>query len=595
MNAASRGSGSDERREQSASRPIHAARANAQQFEGRVLGGFSLTREIASGGMAAVYLAHRAQHARIGQTAAVKLIHPHLARDEDFVEMFLDEARIASCISHPNVCRVLDFGISEGTYYLAMEYVMGETLADVFARVSSSPEADKVATPLLLQIIAQACEGLHAAHEARDPQGKSLNIVHRDISPQNIMVGYDGSVRVLDFGVASASERLHSTRNGKIKGRLAYMAPEQMNALPIDRRADVWSLGVVLWEGLAGKRLFKRDDEIKTIIAVTRDPLPSLADCGREVPTSLQAIVGRALTRDREARYRTARDLGLALSRSAMTSLQRAGMPELSVWMQSLFGERIERKRALLRAAADAAEASARSAAPATSTTREVSIFQEAGDGDAADVTRIAVPRLQPHRANPISGIRPKKRRSRTRSILTLVTMLLLAVPTPCRAPGSERILGHASVPLDHSLVPSTTGAYSPQSAPIVEHPAAQPTALPATKIDLLLAPLPAQPAAEQPPIPAAALPAQPAADKTLSPAPPARKAPAGVVTVVTTSGWADVYAGPRKLGSTPLRVWLPAGVRYLRLVPFGKGPGLLRRVAVSGSGQATQMKVAIE
>ncbi len=540
-----------------------------------MLGGFCLTHEIASGGMAAVYLAHRLQHARIGQAAAVKVIHPHLARDEDFVEMFLDEARIVSCISHPNVCRVLDFGNSDGTYYLAMDYVMGETLADVLTRLSAAPEAEKVAVPLLSQIIAQACEGLHAAHEARDAHGKPLNIVHRDISPQNIMVGYDGSVRILDFGVASASERLHSTRNGKIKGRLAYMAPEQMRGLPVDRRADLWSLGVVLWEGLAGKRLFKRDDEVQTIVAVTHEALPSLAAYERTVPLSLQRIVTRTLMRNRDSRYATARELGLALSQSAATSLPRAGAPELSVWMHSLFGDRIEPMRALMRAAAAAAEASATPSGPATP------MLYDTYDDDVEDETRIAVPRPQLRSGPPRSTIRstvprlPVRRLAR-RSLLTLVTMLLLGVPAPCRAPAAERIVEHARV----------------SAAPVVEQGRGR-AAHPVKRAPLPAAPVRALSAVADPtpvPVPAAAEEGAPAPSSTLA----ARKPQTGAVTVNTTSGWADVYLGERKLGTTPVRAWLPVGARDLRLVPFGSEPSFLRRVIVRG-GQGTELQVKLE
>lgn len=572
MNAAPRHPRSQARDDRSGDRAIQHRR-----LEGQVLGGFRLAREIASGGMAAVYLAHRTQHARIGQAAAVKVIHAHLARDEDFVEMFLDEARIASCITHPNVCRVLDFGIADETYYLAMEYVMGETLADVLARVSASPEAQQVEIALLAQVVVQVCEGLHAAHEARDPQGNPLNIVHRDISPQNIMVGYDGSVRVVDFGVASASERLHSTRNGKIKGRLAYMAPEQMRGMHTDRRADLWSLGVLMWEGFSGQRLFRRDDEIKTIAAVTREPIPSLSNCGSNVPMSLQRIVTRCLMRDRESRFATARDLGLALSRSATTSLPRMGMPEVSVWMQALFGDRIEQKRALMREAADAAEAAARpkSAVPTERTD------SRPPEGTA---TRISVPRRTPRPVAPSQVRPPVRSRLRSRALMTLITMLALAVPTPCGAPSMQRWLSHAELRPEpelaaRSVSPASRAAETGASQRTAHGPAEPPTQAPAAPPPLSATTNVRAAGTE---VVSEAKPKSAATE-----APTARTQQVGQLTVIANKGWAEVYLGDRKLGSTPLRVWLPLGLQPLRVVPFGRGAGVTRLVEVNEENSA--------
>ncbi len=375
-----------------------------------MLGGFRLIREIACGGMATVYLAHKTQQAGIQQLAAVKVIHPHLARDKDFVDMFLDEARIVSCINHPNVCRVLDFGKSEGTYYLAMEYFLGETWAEVTARMTNAPEAESMIVPVLAQVLGQACEGLHAAHEAQDGYGNPLRIVHRDVSPHNIMVGYDGSVRVLDFGIASATDRLHTTRSGAVKGRLAYMAPEQVRGTPVDRRADVWSLGVVLWEALARKLLFQGSNEAETVMAVTRDPLPSLSDLEHGVPAPLQRIVTQALQRNRESRYASARELGVALSRFATKAQEPVGMPEVSEWMHRLFAQELEGKRALTR------EALGSSRAPSM------------GMASVPDEPRNS-PSERTARCTSVSGIRPVARHASLRMGKRLgVVAILLAV-----------------------------------------------------------------------------------------------------------------------------------------------------------------------
>lgn len=337
--------------------------ASGESFQGRMLGGFRIAHEIGCGGMARVYLAHRVQHAGVLQAAAIKVIHPHFAHDQEFINMFLDEARIVSAINHPNVCRVLDFGQAEGTYYLAMEYVMGESFADVMTRLERLPEARDIALPFIRHSLHQACEALHAAHHSEDGRGNPLEVVHRDVSPQNIMIGYDGCVRVLDFGIAHASERLNVTRTGVIKGRVAYMAPEQMRGAQTDLRADVWSVGVVLWEALSGRRLFKRDNDVQTYMAVMDERIPPAGHPSRAIPASLQAVVKRALQRDPDLRYPTARHLGMDLLRAAPHGPQ-TGACELSTWMHGLFGDSFVRKRVLLREAAQRASQSSRPPAP---------------------------------------------------------------------------------------------------------------------------------------------------------------------------------------------------------------------------------------
>ncbi len=556
-----------------------------QGYEGSTFGGFRLIREIASGGMATVYLGQKGEYPGVSQFAAIKVIHPHLARDPDFVDMFLDEARIVSCISHPNVCRILDFGISEGTYFLAMEYVMGETWAEIMARMSASPMAESAIAPVLALVLAQACEGLHAAHEARDNRGKPLRIVHRDVSPYNIMVGYDGSVRVVDFGIASATERLHITRNGAVKGRLSYMAPEQMRGTAIDRRADVWSLGVVLWEGLAQRRLFRRSNEAKTVLAVTHDPLPSLADCGYPVPAPLQKIATRALQRECGARYASARDLGVELSRCATTTLAPFGIPELSGWMHRLFPQEIEAKRALADGAGNERE-------PRPSS----GVSNLATDSSAADGQRTRPIKRGARLTAPVSAVRPIPlgKAPRTGKRFASTTVLLIA--------GMLTLVGTRRAGEYHSESAADEGSRRKET--IVE-PALAEAVAETSEGDQELAPKADLKAAEDDEH-AQKIESDPditfdlgeierlqaLSANTTSRAPQSIKV--GTVSVATPGVWADIYLGTRKLGTTPARLSVPAGIHTLRLRRFGTGPDVVRRVIVE-PGAAVRLKVAME
>ena len=306
------------------------------------LGRFTLCEELGSGGMATVYLARMELAAGIERLAALKTIHPHLAKEKPFVDMFLDEARIASHVTHPNVCSTHDFGEVEGVYYLAMEYLLGEPLFDVINRIVERFDELKEVLPFLAaRIIADACEGLHAAHSARGPDGEQLHIVHRDVSPQNLFLTYEGSVKVVDFGCAKAAERVAHTSTGVMKGKVGYAAPEQLKSdRTVDARADVWALGVCLWETLTLSPLFSRDTAVATAMAVLQDDI-ELASEGRDwVPEAVAEIANKALQRKREDRYASARDLGRDLRKFIADSGYTLESAELAEWMDLLFEDR---------------------------------------------------------------------------------------------------------------------------------------------------------------------------------------------------------------------------------------------------------------
>jgi serine/threonine-protein kinase len=305
------------------------------------LGRYQIAFELASGGMATIYLARVVGVAGFEKLVALKCMHPHLARQPEYVEMFFDEARIASRIGHPNVCSVFDFGEVDGTYYIAMDYVHGVTVAHIMRRVVKNRE--EISTPkwigMVAKIVAAAAEGLHAAHEVRDDEGQPLHVIHRDVTPQNLFVAFDGTVRVVDFGVASAAHRLHQTQTGAVKGKLAYLAPEQAKRGPIDRRVDVWALGVVLWEMLVGERLFQRDSAPETIAAVLFDKIPNPSSIRPHIPGELDRIVMRALARELDARYPTAQALAQDLHRFGTRASEPITSHDIGAWVSAAFAK----------------------------------------------------------------------------------------------------------------------------------------------------------------------------------------------------------------------------------------------------------------
>ncbi|HVW29376.1 MAG TPA: serine/threonine-protein kinase [Polyangiaceae bacterium] len=310
---------------------------------------YDLVAEIASGGMATVFLANLSGVGGFRRFVAIKRLHPHLAREQEFVEMFLDEARLAAGIHHPHVVPILEVGASERGYYLVMEYIEGDTLARLLARAATS--GNRLPMAIGTRIVVEMLSGLHAAHELRDEQGNPTELVHRDVSPQNILVGIDGTTRITDFGVARAASRLSATRAGQLKGKIAYMAPEQAMGDPaVDRRADVFSAGIVLWEVLAARRLFKAENEAATLARVISEPIPDIREVNPRVDPDVAAIVMTALQRDRDARYPTCQDFGDDLEAAAQAAGALATPREVSAYVTSVIGQEIAQQREAVRA-----------------------------------------------------------------------------------------------------------------------------------------------------------------------------------------------------------------------------------------------------
>ncbi len=298
--------------------------------------------------MATVYLARLSGVGGFQRFVAIKRLHPHLANDSEFIQMFLDEARLAARLHHPNVVPILEIGQSPEGYYLVMEYIEGDTLARILARSAQSGKflPHKVA----LRVCLDALAGLHTAHELTDDDGMALAIVHRDVSPQNILVGVDGTARITDFGVARAATRLSTTRTGQLKGKLAYMAPEQARGKAVDRRADVFAMGIVTWESLAHKRLFKGEGEADTLNRVLYEPIPRLRQANPNVSVALEEVVMKALEREPDARWPTAADFADALERTARTEGILGAPRDIKEHLNAVLGTDISQQREAVRA-----------------------------------------------------------------------------------------------------------------------------------------------------------------------------------------------------------------------------------------------------
>ena len=308
------------------------------------VGRYAIFDRIAAGGMATVHVARLVGEGGFARTVAIKRLHPQFALDPEFVAMFLDEARLAARIRHPNVVATVDIVNGDGELFLVMEYVEGESLSTLLRIARERPQP--VPVDVAAAVMTQALQGLHAAHEAKNDLGEPLHIVHRDVSPQNVLVGTDGVVRVLDFGVAKALGKLHTTREGQLKGKLGYLAPEQVLGQPVTRRSDVFAAGVVLWEALAGQRLFSAESEgnvLRRIMDGLVDP-PSKHAPG--LPAALEAVVLRSLAKEPADRFDTALAMAEAIEAATPPATTRA----VGQWLRELASERLDARAHLVAA-----------------------------------------------------------------------------------------------------------------------------------------------------------------------------------------------------------------------------------------------------
>jgi serine/threonine-protein kinase len=380
------------------------------------VGRYLVYGEIAAGGMATVHFGRLTGVAGFARSVAIKRLHAQFARDPEFVSMFLDEARLAARITHPNVVATLDVVSTDDDLFLVMDYVRGVSLSQLVRILKQRGE--RMPPLVATGIVAGVLHGLHAAHEAKSESGERLDIVHRDVSPQNVLVGTDGVARVLDFGVAKAAGRLQTTRDGKLKGKLPYMAPEQIHGTAVTRRTDVYAASVVLWEVLTGERLFKGDNEGNILSKVLSGPVPPPSSIVSALPASLDRVVLRGLQREAGDRYATAREM----AQDVDASLGVASAAEIGDWVERVAAEELDqRAKRIAEIELDAAR-------------------------EESDTTVLpSAPRLAPDAPTPVGRRAPEETTSKIAltEAASQVSSLSVANPTPTPPAPRER-----SVPL---------------------------------------------------------------------------------------------------------------------------------------------------
>ncbi|HXU71934.1 MAG TPA: protein kinase [Polyangia bacterium] len=309
-------------------------------FQPVSFGKYELVSRLAAGGMAEIFLARTKSIQGFEKYLVIKRILQHRTQDPEFVRMFLDEARVAATLDHPNIVQIYDVGHVDNEYFIAMEYLRGHNLIEI---VRAGAKLGYAKPPLehVVSILTQCCAGLHYAHEKRDFEGRSLEIVHRDVTPQNVVVSFDGSVKVVDFGIAKAATREVETLAGTLKGKIGYMSPEQCKGANVDRRSDIFAIGIILFELTTGKRLYHERSDFDTLKKIIEGPVPSPRDLLPFYPAFLNAIVVRCLQKNADDRYQTARDLHADLDAFGRDNQLVTGTVPLSQYMERIYADEL--------------------------------------------------------------------------------------------------------------------------------------------------------------------------------------------------------------------------------------------------------------
>ncbi len=484
---------------------------------GERLGRYEIIGLLARGGMGAVYLARSAGAGGFSRLFAIKVMHAHLADEVEFVNMLVDEARVASRIHHPNAVAITDLAESPQGYYLVMDYVEGATLTQVR---TSKLLTDEQKTRIGLRMILDALAGLHAAHELHDDEGASLRIVHRDVSPHNILVGCDGVGRITDFGIALATARIASSRPGMIKGKPQYMAPEQVLASAVDRRADFFYAGIILWEFLTRGRLFRGDTEAAAMMMVCNAPIPAPSTV-LPLPQGFDEVCLRALERDPEKRFRTARAFAEALEAAVDAAGWSMSTHDVSELVTAAFADDVAKRKALIRDRGRVAHEPVKE--PASS--RSAPMIPRPPRDSLAEAATVANPSKRPDEpvketsaSIPAIEVLPQPRKP------TEVTTVRLSVVNDPPAKPARIIaaaaaataivvgawwIGHRSdsqgareavSPTAHAAAAPAAAPTPPQAAPAPPAPAAPTPSLTAPSAPAIAAPTPVAPSIAAPP-----------------------------------------------------------------------------------------------
>src|ERR1700722_2149451 len=317
------------------------------KIAGQRFGKYVLIDGIAVGGMAEIFLARQEGLEGCEKTIVIKRIRPHLSNQKSFVKMFLNEAKLAAHLNHPNIVQIYDLGKIGESYFIAMEYISGRDMRRII------PKAEGMGIPFpmvyALKIASSVCEGLYYAHQRTDMYGNELHIVHRDVTPENIFVSFDGTVKILDFGIAKAANQIEQTRAGEIKGKLSYMSPEQCMGKVLDHRSDLFSLGVVLYEWITGFKLFTGESEVAILKTITEGKIYPPSYFKADVPDAVEHILMKALEKDRAKRYQSAWDMQYDLDQFLSQYEFTPSNIHLANFLKQLFSDELddERKRLL--------------------------------------------------------------------------------------------------------------------------------------------------------------------------------------------------------------------------------------------------------
>jgi serine/threonine-protein kinase len=546
--------------------------------EAQSFGKYSLVAKLATGGMAEIFLARLQGAAGFHKLVCVKRILPHLAKDQQLVSMFLSEARIAAQISHPNVCSVFELGEIDGRYFIAMEYLEGVPFSCFRRRDIYPGEPDP---GLIAGLGLQACEGLHHAHQLKRSDGQPMEVVHRDVSANNLFATVDGVAKVLDFGIAKVQDASVRTSTGSVKGTYAYMAPEQLRGEKLDRRTDVFALGTVLWELFARTHLFKRETDFLTFQAITSDPIPDVCELRPDVPPELGEVIAKALSRDRELRYPTARAMGEALAKSVAAIGGPWSASAISDEISRAFESRLADQRRLIRIAREGGALSL-----------DEDLGPSVGFGTEMIETPVSVVsgRVPPEAiSTPVPARRsapiaiPKGPRSET--------VQVQLPPAPSRGANLKIALIIVAALVGGGLVMfflmRNPGTHEPTAPPPTPQVAAAPAVLPDAAVAAVLPDAPAF-------VPTVAVDAGVAAVPPDAPTPtdtsagkpkppvviPKPTGPPGFITIDTSSGYAVIFIDGKRYGETPLvRQSLPPGKHSVRAV---SPSGTVRNVSIT-------------